>query len=186
MATISAAIAWTRDHWNEQRTAPVRLHVSGTEPDDLLGSPRMAPGFWRFLQGDSCAVEIAREETVCPLRYDPDCARCGGTGVIVHERPVFRYPMAAALYRLSKVPATSPGWPRPYSLVVLLASSGWQVARAAAAIGQPVQSPDHYRTLEAAFLIALRKLHSRYASAPLPDLKWTEKSDAQRSAEDAA
>lgn len=188
METIGSAIAWTRSHWDEQSTPPIRLHVHEVSPDDVLGSPKMSSGFWRHLQGDAHAVSSVREEVPCPLRAEPDCARCGGLGYTIVERFSYRWPMTTALARLAKArpKLASPIYPHPYRLVIALASNGWNVGRAAAAIGRPASSPDEYATLEAVFLSALRQLHGRYASAPLPSPSWVDKSDAQRSAEDAA
>jgi hypothetical protein len=181
---LASAIEWARKHWGEQRPVPTRLHVHEVQPDDLLGSPKLAPDFWRYLQGDATATYTSRHEVPCPLRELADCPRCGGAGYTIEERLHYEWPMTAALSKFAKVPATSKGWPTPYVMVVTLASNGWDVTRAAAAIGQPVLGPDHYKTIGAAFLLALRKLYNRYASAPLPERGWISgRSDAQRAAE---
>lgn len=190
---LASAVEWCRDHWDEQRPVPTRLHVQATGDD---GAPRMSGAFASFLvrsdppeKGETptdLTLTSTREEVPCPLRLLPDCARCGGIGYTVHDVVTYAWPMSAALYRLQRVPATSRGWPTPYVMIVQLASHGWHVPAAAAAIGQPVLGPDHYKTVEAAFLLAIRKLYGRYASAPMPAParpSWVDMSESQRNAE---
>lgn len=184
MGTLDDAIAWARDHWVLPE-APARIHQHAVEPDSALGSPKMSPAFLRYLEGSRTATTWQRITEPCfhATGLVADC--CGGVGYMTRDRERYVYPMAAALAALAKLPQKGLN-PHPLELVVVLAHAGWSVTAAAALCGVHIVSADHAQTVDAMFLLALRKLRGRYASGPLPRPKWTDLSESQRNAQDAA
>lgn len=62
--TLPHLVAWLRTEW--AREAPERLHEPGTEPSDLLGSPRLAGPFRTYIMGHPMATDHDN-------RLDVDC-----------------------------------------------------------------------------------------------------------------
>lgn len=48
-------VSWFHSAWI--REAPSRLHEAGTEPDSILGSPRLAGAFRSYIMGSSFATD---------------------------------------------------------------------------------------------------------------------------------
>ena len=163
-ATLNSAIAWLRSNIDGLERAPERLHDHVVGDKDATGAPRFSGRFWAILTFSPFAV-----------RDSPDAG----------SLPAYAHPLSAALDKLRHEPATSKVWPTPFQLVVALMHAGFDVRRAAKLIGHPIKSPDQRATVEAAFLLALRKLHGRYATGPIPR-PYTSLSESQRHAEDAA
>lgn len=181
LPTLAAATTWLDEHVDELRKPPTRLH------DHALGdggAPRYSAAFWAILAGgpyDSYDVDEAR--SCIDHAYGVGCARCAGNLTYTVPRTLYRNPLAAALARLKHERATSPGWPTPYAMCVVLLRCDLSVDIAAGLIGHPIMSLDHRKTVEAAFLSAIRKLYGRWASGPMPRRSV---SDAQADAEAAA
>lgn len=181
-ATYLEGIQWLRDHADELREAPTRLHDHAIGEG---GGPRYAAAFWALLMGSPYATVSVDETRDCPIghRYSEPCQLCDGNLSYVVARTLYRHPLAAALERLKHAPATSHDWPKPYELVVLLLRSDFHLPVAAAAIGHPILDDDHRKTVEAAFLLAIRKLAGRWSSGPIPRApKWTELSESHQAA----
>ena len=180
-------VAWLKDHLDGLMQAPTRLHDKETGDD---GAPRLSQAFMSVLVGSPYATTWSRDERACQLPHPlgaPTCSRCGDQLTYTVQAEVYRHPLAAALATLKHAPATSHDWPRPYVMVLALIRVGFNLDLAAANIGHPILGPDHRKTVEAAFLLAIRKLVGRWASGPIPNRpKWTELSSSQQTAEDAA
>src|SRR5689334_22420669 len=109
---------------------------------------------------------------------------CEGQLSWVSTREIYVHPLAAALERLSHVPANAPTNPTPFVLVVCLLDCGLDIDRAYERLwGKPISSADRRATVEAMFLLAVRKLQGRWSSGPLPKRKPI--SEAQAIAEAA-
>lgn len=186
VATLAAALRWAETHWAQQPTVPLRIHVHEVNPSDLLGAPKMAPGFMAYMTMTGAEPVSVTGTQTCfhpnlPQERDgtllgilcactkPDCSRlhcpdCMGLGVRQMTEDRYAYPMRVALRWLRN---TEPQW---YATVVKLAANDWHLA----------DIPED-RALR-----AIRKLHGRYSSAPMPRVTWTDKSESQRLAEAAA
>lgn len=182
LASLSEAITWLRDHWQEQRPSPIKLHTRDTEGIGPFHTPAMAAA----LDGSCDVTTTAPQTQTCyhPLsKTAKDCPECIGLGVKEVRVDRYVYPMSRALQRLhdSLGPARHP---HPYHLVVVLAACGWDARHAAAAIDRPTE------TAEALFLMAIRKLHSHYSAGPVNTRtsgpSWIDKSESQKAAETAA
>ena len=180
--TWTDAAEWLRDHLDGLRLAPARMHDAALGES---GAPRYSAVFWAILAGTAYDAVDTEETRTCPVShgYGDPCVRCDGNMSYVVYRRMYRHPLAAALARLRHAPATSPDWPKPYAMVAALLHCGLDLDAAAQAIGHPILGPDHRKTVEAAFLLALRKLEGRWASGPLPRRA---PSEAQSAAEAAA
>jgi hypothetical protein len=87
---------------------------------------------------------------------------------------------------LAKIPAPSLGTPSPVQYILALLQAGLEVEPAAYLVRIPIVSDDHRVTVELMFLRAIRQLHSRYSSGPIGGPKWTDMSESQRNAIQAA
>ena len=186
ISTLPAAIAGLRDRAQELQDYPGRLHVHEVTPRDLLGAPKFSPAMWRHLTGSIHASHPVTEERICPLRHDTaDCPRCGGLGTYTATRDVYTRPLARALVKLSH--AKSKVQPHPLVIIAGLLAEGFSIERTAMRYGVIIMSADQRKTEEARILAAIRALRSRYEETDLrADPKWTELSEAQQRAEDAA
>lgn len=180
---LHAAIRWFAPLWYD-RDFPTRLHVHDVEPDSILGSPKLAPKFLAYLAASASDVTTVNETRTCRHpRLDRDasaweCPDCGGAGVYLAERRLFRDPIAAAIENLRRHPAP---WPRGQipaaALVVELAGCGFRLPVLAERLGMRVE------VLAEFALLALRQVRSRYLDGPPTSVSWIDKSDAQRGAE---
>ena len=183
LASLAEAIEWARDRWDNQRSAPLRLHTHDTEG---IG-PFYSRSFASSLDASPASSATMTQTASC---YHPlvragqsplDCPECFGLGVKEVRRDLYLYPMTRALTRLrdSLGPERQP---HPYHLVILLAGQRWDARRVADDIGI------HWDRAEALFLMALRRLHSHYAEGPVSTQRtsWLEKSASQQAAETAA
>lgn len=181
LATLSEAITWTRDRWQNQRPVPTRLHKRETEGVGLFYSPAFASA----LDGSVHAVASMTLTVSC---YHPllnrgqsirDCPECIGTGVKEARQDRYLYPMSRALAKLSVVKPERKH-PHPYYLVSSLATHGWKPMTTAAALGIP------WDLAEPLLLMALRKLHARYEDRPVETrtsaAPWTSLSESQQRA----
>lgn len=178
------AASWITDHLDELISPPVRLHDHAIGDD---GAPRLSAAFLAILTGSPFAEVTSSEVRSCPLDHPigaPPCLRCDDRLSYTVTRNLYRHPLAAALGRLRGAPATSPDWPTPYTMMVVLLREGLVLERAAKAIGHPILGPDHRKTIEAAFLLATRRLVGRWSSGPIEQTRRI--SDAQADAEAAA
>ena len=181
LGTIDAARTWLADHLDELRKPPTRLHDAALGDG---GAPRYSAAFWAILAGGPYdAYDVDEKRTCTNHPYGVACNLCDGLVEYVVPRRLYRNPLAAALARLRHERATSPTWPTPYQLVLALLRADLDVTVAAWSIGKPIQSDDHRKVVEAAFLLAVRKLYGRWASGPLPRRS---PSEAQSAAEAAA
>ena len=172
--------------------------VTGERSDaDLVGgsrlaSPRMSWGFQRILddiddERPVHAKENITEERVCHLAHDfgADCPNCHGFGTYATTRTVYTRPLARALVKLSH--AKSKVQPHPLVIIAGLLAEGFSIERTAMRYGVIIMSADQRKTEEARILSAIRALRNRYEETVLgPAPKWTELSEAQQNAEDAA
>lgn len=206
IATYSDAVHWLRDAWTTLPVAPRQIHSHEIEDQSALGSHRFSSGMWRVLVDSPYATEDVTERSECrheaqdpaKRRAGDICPTCGiydGDGKLIAERGTvsremvrFRSPMAAALSTLKRGVPPPPGRPSSVDVIVAFAWSGWHLPTMASWLGMPIVSDDHRKTLEALVLMHVRKLYSRYSSGPLPDRgpKWTEMSQSQRNAVEAA
>ena len=193
VATLTAALAWLRTAWTTLPVPPAKLHDRDIEELSALGSHRFSAAFARLLDGKPTDTEISEETVTCyhPRLVDRDdvraCPDCSGDGVTKATRVRYRSPMSAALSRLSKMPRPSDGTPAPIDYIIALAAGGWDMRQAAKLLGYHVLSPDHSQTIDAMFLLAIRRLHERYSAGPVGrSVPYTELSEAQRNALDAA
>ena len=201
VATYPEAVRWLRSAWTTLPVAPQAIHSREIEELSQLGSHRFSAGMWRVLADSPYATEEATEESECrheaqsPARRRAGdiCPTCGiydGEGKLIAERGTlsrsryrYRSPMAAALSSLSRGVPPPPGRPSSVDVIVALAWSGWHLPTMAEALGMPIVSDDHRKTLEAMVLMHVRKLYSRYSSGPVArGPKWSELSDSQQNA----
>lgn len=185
---LPSAIGWLQKAWMTLPVPPARLH--SREVDGQLG-PSFTPAFARILSGSAYDTEVIHETDTChhPRLIGHDvrtCPDCSGDGVHEVTRERYRSPMAAALVRLSKMPRPSDGTPSPAEFILTLYGAGWDWRFAAIALGLIPVSKDHEETVKAQFLLAIRQLRQRFADGPIGRVSYVDKSDAQRSAEDAA
>jgi hypothetical protein len=208
LSSLTEALEWLEQHW-DQRTIPSRLHTRDPEATGLthdkkgceclsctdgpttraLGSNAFAPSFGSYLDATPSQV-IEEERTVScyhpTLRgQDPrDCRECIGTGVKQQRVTRYRYPMWRAMTKLQNSLAPR-RQPHPYGLVVVVAARGFQAPVAAQTLRLP------WDFAEAAFLRAIRQLHSRYEESPLDTRRsvsyatgmgWLTMSEAQQNA----
>lgn len=191
-SSLAAAIRWAQSAWSTLPQPPLRLHDRDIEELSQLGSHRFSSPMWRILNSTPWDEEVIDETVTCfhPrlfVRDDPKaCPDCRGDNVTTVTRRRYVSPMAAALARLAKVPRPSDGTPSSLILVLALSECDWSVWKAGRLLGLEPVSEDHYKTQEAMFLLALRRLHSRYSSGPVPKVGWVSKSESQQRAEDAA
>lgn len=190
MDTLPSAVSWLAEHWNEQRTAPDKLHRHDTEGE--LGGLVYSPQFEAVLDWTpnsavrwSMTTECRHPRLPLPLgqrEHGPearwDCPDCQGAGVREVTSDRYPYPMTTALSKLAKVPDHR-GQPHPVILVHELASHGFRVRPTLATFSL------RHEQGEALLLRAIRKLHGRYQAAPI-HRSWVELSDSQRNAEAAA
>lgn len=192
LASFGDAITWVREHWSA-RELPLVLHERTTDHQGDLGSPRYSAAFLGYLMARPTDTTTAPRSETC---YHPrlardkrgeivtllrDCPDCAGATVREVMRERWRWPMWLALEGLRKVPAMRPHQPSPYDCVLVLAMVDWDGSAAMRLLGLP-----GWDMAEALFIIALRKLHSRYSDGPLPRTSWTAKSESQQMAEGAA
>jgi hypothetical protein len=104
---------------------------------------------------------------------------CHGTGYKQATRARYRWPMLRAFAKLLNARNDMPNHPHPAALVVTLAGANWDVALATTRINRPAE------VAEALFLRAIRQLHGRYEEGPIGRVSWVDKSDSQRTAEEA-
>lgn len=183
--TFRQAVRWLAPRAAELGDAPLKLHTSGTAASDLLGSPPFSGEFWLRLSTDAFAGHDVTITKTCSLPHPLDvvCPRCDNNYSYTVTRKVYHRPFAAALSRLSHAPATSRAWPKPHAMILALIAAGFRLDGAARVIGHPIGSEDERTTVEAAFILAVRKLHDRYAEGPIPKgPSWTEQSDSQHAA----
>ena len=188
---LSSALSWVRKAWATLPQAPARLHDRDIEDGSVLGSHRFSSPMWRILTGHPSSEYEAAETVQCnhhrlTTASEYDCPDCQGAGHYEHRVRRYRSPMAAAMSNLSRMRRPSDGTPAPVTTVLALAHAGWDVPRAAELVGITIVSPDHRITVEAMFLMNLRRLRDRYSESPMPRVGWVDKSDAQRAAEEAA
>jgi hypothetical protein len=189
VATLSAALRWLERAWSTLPVPPVRVHVRDIEDKSALGSHRFSGPMWRIITGRPTDDYDVTESVMCGhprlVTDNPfDCRDCLGAGFYEHRVRRYRSPMAAALHRLSKVPAPSDGTPAPIEFIYALYEGGWGVQFALYLLGFHAVSPDHQKTLDAQFLLAIRQLHSRYSAGPVARPGWVDLSESQRNAED--
>lgn len=191
VATYYSALSWLRSAWSTLPVAPQKLHARDIEDGSALGAHRFSSAFWRILTGGPYSTEEVTETDTCHhprLRVDNvrDCPDCSGDGVHSVTRLRYRSPMSAALSSLSREQVV-PGRPSSVDYIVALAYSGWDIDKASSWLGIPIVSRDHRQTVEATFLLAIRKCHSRYASGPIArGPSWSDLSESQQNAQDAA
>lgn len=203
VATYYSALSWLRAAWTTLPVAPKQLHDRDIEDGSVLGSHRYTGAFWAILVGGPYATEEYVEKSDCSdpihagrrgVELCPTCAIFDGAGKAISEagtvsrmRLRYRSPMAAALSSLSRDVPPPPGRPSSIDIIVALAFRGWDLDAAAKAWGVRIASDDQRATEEARAMSAIRKLHSRYASAPIErGPRWTDLSESQRNAQDAA
>lgn len=169
MADLDTALDWLRDHWPEQREAPLRLTVHDTEGE--LGGLAYSGAFAALLAWHPGQVRTVEATTICghPLVHGrtDECPECWGVGVKTIQADRYTYPMTIALRRLAAYNG------RSALLLVTLAVHGWSVeitCRLAA-------------TRPPRILAAVRQLHRWYQAGPVP---WIEKSESQQAAEVAS
>jgi hypothetical protein len=188
---LPSALSWVRRAWATLPVAPDRIHARDIEDQSVLGSHRFSAAMWRILTSSAYAVHESAETVQCNHNRLTtasvfDCIDCHGNGFYEHRVTRYRWPMRAALASLAKVPRPSEGSPAPIDTILALAHAGWDPVRAAPLLGIEVVSPDHAVTVQAMFLMNLRRLRDRYSEAPISKTGWVDKSDAQRAAEEAA
>lgn len=189
LATLADALRWLRDHVDELEAPPLRLHGATVGDADATGAPRFTPEFWALLTSTPYRTRWAQETVVCPLPHPLDakkpCPMCSGQLSWTSSREVYVHPLAAALERLSHVPASAPTLPSPFVLCVALLDCGMDIDRTHQRLwDHPISSEDRRKTVEALFLSAIRRLQGRWSSGPIP--KRGQISEAQSQAEAAA
>ena len=181
MNSLTEAIEWTRDRWDQQRPVPLRLHEAHTT-EGALGAPRFTGAFRAALDGRADAVDDSIRTETC---YHPllsrgmsprDCPECYGVNVKDVRVDRYRYPMSLALARLSKV-LRQRRHPHPVTVVQALAEHGWDAHAVARSFDM------HWDLAEPLLLRALRQLHARYQEGPIGKVGWVSKSEAQQNAE---
>lgn len=164
LATFASAIAWLQTVWTG-RDMPPRIHERGTEPSDLLGSPRMTRAFIRYISAGAFDAEDIETTEPCPRLVGGfsvrDCPACEGEGIHRKLRRLYRDPLWAAIASLQRNPGT---WPRhtvtPAELIVVLAVCGWSADHAAMLTGLFRSQVEDWG------LLAIRRLRGRYRSGP--------------------
>lgn len=180
LPTLELAIEWVNARWANQRAVPTKLHTRDEEGIGL----GFTNAFRAALDSQPDTVMSQSRTVECwhPLlpkgHAARDCPECIGTRVKEVRSDLYAYPMTLALNRLRNDIA-SRRQPHPYGLVLVLASHGWLPQQAARALEIP------WDRAEPLFLLALRKLHSRYQEGPVKTTvssSWVGFSDSQRNA----
>lgn len=178
LPTLDVAVEWLRDHWDEQRPAPIRLHDARQTEGELGGLPYSGE-FVAALSWSPGEVRRVSMTGLCPHPMThgrgEDCPECQGTGVRDVTVDRYTYPMTMALARLAHVVAPRL-WPHPLAMIFTLAEHGWSTRLVRRLLDAP---PDLFEVL---MLRAIRQLHDRYQAAPIPKPGWVDLSDSQRSA----
>lgn len=177
LRSLEEALEWLRDHWNEQRPAPLRLH-DGRTTDGELGGLRYSGAFQAALSWSPTQSRKMTSTVICahPMSHGrtEDCPECQGSGVKDVETERYPYPMTTALARLAHV---VPGRHlHPVVLVFLLAEHGWSYRLVRRLLPYPLD------LTEGLTLRAIRQLHDRYEAGPVERTGWIDLSDAQRNA----
>ncbi len=177
LRSLDDALDWLRDHWDEQRPAPIRLHEARTT-DGALGGPRYSGAFAATLSWRPSDVRKVQVTAICghPMSHGrtEDCPECSGSGVKDVEVDRYPYPMTTALARLAHV---VPGRHlHPVALVFLLAEHGWSYRLIRRLLPYPAD------LTEALTLRAIRQLHDRYEAGPVAKPGWTDLSESQQQA----
>lgn len=171
--SADAACRFVESIWNDERTIPARLHQRGPQPRDLSGAPKWSHAFsaYVFASPDEVQVVVSTERGV----HD--------------ERHFYRYPLWRALAvldrrdhdRWAKGVPRRPFHPTVTSVLRSMASFGFDPKRVRLRYSDGTRVPADMVEL---FIIgAARKLRGCYQEEYV---EWTAKSDAQKSAEDAA
>lgn len=182
-ATLPEAVEWTRAHW-QGRELPLRIHEHAVEPDSILGSPRLAAKMMQYLLASPDDVVTHVETVAChhPRAVNGHCPDCV-EGVKEAEVTRRRYPMWRALWRLSSCRPARTGYPKPIWIVLALWGAHWRPELVTIKDADGVYVAEDER--QALILRALRSLAHEYEeTAVLRAVPWTQKSDAQRHAEE--
>lgn len=190
LRSFSEGRAWLQEHLDELEAPPLRLHAATVGDQDATGAPRFTPEFWALLTSSPFRTRWAQETVVCPMPHPvrgKPCEMCANQLSWTSNREVYAHPLAAALERLSRVPANAPTNPTPFVMTVALLDCGLDLDRAHFRLwGRLIESEDRRKTVEALFLMAIRALQSRWSSGPIPKPSWIDRSESQRAAEEAA
>lgn len=184
LASLSEAIRWTQERWDQQRTAPTRLHDSETDDGHGLGGRKFSAPFLRLLSERLDATAAIPRTVSCHhpmlgfgLRVH-ECPECAGVGLKEARTELYRYPMTLALAKLQNSLPLRRSYPHPYIVVVTLAQHGWEPRATVQTLGLG------WDMGEALMLHALRGLHSRYTEGPVDTrVSWVDRSESQRNAE---
>lgn len=179
LADLPTAIEWLREHWDGQREAPVRLHEAHTT-DGALGGLRYSGAFTATLGWSSRTSVRTTVTQRCshPMNSgrERDCPECMGVGVKDVTVDRYPHPMSTALVELRKE-TTLPGFVPSLNVIYALASAAFRPRVAMQLLGLED---------EAILLRAIRRLFGKYQAGPVASVGWTDKSESQQMAEEAA
>lgn len=189
-ASVDALARW---YLGSQDVAPVRLTMGHQLADD--GTPEWTAEFKRWL-GDPFVVVVAATDEACehPAKAPgAPCPRCsvfgedgapiGETGLYRQTRPVYWYPMRAAIARIARNRVPD-GFPSLGVALMCLVNAG-SVARAVVALSDQYPMLDNERAGRH-LRVALERVRAAYADAPVPRRSRAPrpgKSDSQANAE---
>lgn len=182
---LGSAVSWFHPLWQDSLDGiPLRLHYrDDVEPESQLGTPEITPQFEAYLDAQPHDTITVIENRKCRhFRLPGDdayqCPDCGGNGFYEAKRRYYRDPLSSAFDALDRMPGA---WPRgllgPHRLIVEFLECGYSVPELA---GRVRMSPE---SLHGYLLEAFTRLANRYRDAPPTRIAWTDKSDAQRTAE---
>jgi hypothetical protein len=193
---LDELLTWAMDHWD---SPPLRVHTqrvwSGPEGGSHLGSPAWSDDYRRWMEDSPFAVmheEQIGVHCVHPQQSEKDrkhgqrCPDCDETGLRDAHRLRYRWPLRAALAVVAKdnVPDDRP---RLDSVIWQLAANEWAVGAAAAVLADRFPAMADPTIAAGWTLAALLRARAAYREdAPGRAVKFTEKSQAQQSAEAAA
>lgn len=171
--SIANACIFVESIWNDERTAPVRIHSRGVQPRDLSGSPKWSAGFARHIFANPNELE------------DVTSTDRG----VVDTKTFYRYPLWRALTlldrrehdRWTKGVPRRPFHPSPVNVLRGMAEANFDPTRVRLTYGDGTRVPADMGELFA--IGAARKLRGVYTETWV---EWTTKSDAQKAAEAAA
>lgn len=166
LATLNDGLTWLAEHVGELGEVPLRLHDRAIGDD---GAPRLSAAFLAYLTQTPFATTWSTETRACDQQhpFGSVCWKCGNQLTYSVTREMYRFPLAAALERLSNVRPAAPTHVSPFILTVKLIACDLDANRAARELDIAPISEDHRKVVEALFLSAIRQLHSRWSSGPI-------------------
>lgn len=191
--TLTEALDWLAEVF-EPRVPPSNIHHTKLVADgDMLGTPEMTARFLRYVDAKPDDQWRGTGTQECQHGgLEPEvCGRCEGRGTVEVAAGEFKTPFWRALDKLSTIESdrwgehqVRPEHPTPAQVILQVVRSGFYEIPPKLTFrdGHPI--PGDFAAVMA--LSAIRKLHSRYSTGYSRIVPYSEMSESQRNAIDAA